>query len=184
MKQTIISRDKISSGSWLELLNIKWRDAKGRHRTWEAAARTQGRGAVMIIAVIKQTDEIILVKQFRPPAGRILVELPAGLIDDGEPPEVTAERELLEETGYHGSVVCVSPPGFSSAGISGETITTVTMEIDAENFNGKIPESSQEDSEDIETVLIKRCNLRTYLKDEFSKGNGIDAKLWSYAAAL
>ena len=54
---------------------------------------------VVIVAVTKQ-DRILMVRQFRPAAGAITLELPAGHIDPGETPEQAARRELLEETGY------------------------------------------------------------------------------------
>lgn len=38
-----------------------------------------------------------------------MVESPAGLVDAGEDAKVAAERELLEETGFSGKVVSVSP---------------------------------------------------------------------------
>lgn len=41
---------------------------------------------------------IILVKQYRPPLGKYLIEFPAGLSDENESPETTALRELKEET--------------------------------------------------------------------------------------
>ena len=42
-----------------------------------------------------------MVKQFRYPSGKVLLEIPAGKIDKGETnPEETARRELKEETGY------------------------------------------------------------------------------------
>lgn len=49
--------------------------------------------------------ELLLEKQFRPPADKIVIELPAGLVDAGESPEQAAVRELLEETGYVGTVI-------------------------------------------------------------------------------
>lgn len=41
-------------------------------------------------------------KQYRPPIDMVAVEIPAGLVDAGESPEVCAVRELKEETGYVG----------------------------------------------------------------------------------
>jgi ADP-ribose pyrophosphatase len=49
--------------------------------------------------------ELLLEKQFRAPAGKIVVEFPAGLVDEGETAEEAALRELKEETGYTGEVV-------------------------------------------------------------------------------
>ncbi len=56
-------------------------------------------GAVMMIPVLDQ-ETVILVRQFRYPLGRHLIELPAGKIDPGEEPLATAKRELREECGY------------------------------------------------------------------------------------
>jgi ADP-ribose pyrophosphatase len=49
---------------------------------------------------VDKKDRILLVKQFRLPAGKDLWELPAGRIDPGEKPLQAAKRELREETGY------------------------------------------------------------------------------------
>jgi ADP-ribose pyrophosphatase len=56
-------------------------------------------GAVMIIPLLA-SGEIILERQFRYPLKRVFIEFPAGKIDKGEHPLVTAQRELKEETGY------------------------------------------------------------------------------------
>ena len=75
-------------------------------------------GAVAVVAV-DDDNNIVLVYQYRHPLGRRLWELPAGLLDlGGEPPHITAARELKEEAGLEASqwrvlVDLDSTPGFS-----------------------------------------------------------------------
>lgn len=51
------------------------------------------------IAAINENTEVCLLRQFRHAAGGWIWELPAGKIDEGEQPLLTAQRELLEEAG-------------------------------------------------------------------------------------
>lgn len=53
----------------------------------------------VVIAAVTDRREVILVRQYREPAGRVLWELPAGRRDPGEEPLAGAQRELVEETG-------------------------------------------------------------------------------------
>lgn len=55
-------------------------------------------GAAVILVV--KDDQVLLVEQYRPAAGRLMLELPAGTIDLAELPLACAQRELQEETGY------------------------------------------------------------------------------------
>ena len=62
--------------------------------------------AVAILLINKTTSRVILIKQFRAPVyakeGQGYVwEIPAGVMETDENPEVTVVRETLEETGYH-----------------------------------------------------------------------------------
>ncbi len=56
-------------------------------------------GGAVVLCVFENSD-IILVRQYRHPFGKEVVELPAGKLDKGEDPLVCAQRELREETGY------------------------------------------------------------------------------------
>jgi ADP-ribose pyrophosphatase len=56
-------------------------------------------GAVAIIALL-DNGNLIMERQFRYAPQQEFIELPAGKIDQGETPLLTAQRELLEETGY------------------------------------------------------------------------------------
>lgn len=58
------------------------------------------RGAVALVPMV-DLDHVCLLKNRRYAIDRTLLEVPAGTIDPGELPDQTAERELLEETGYH-----------------------------------------------------------------------------------
>lgn len=57
---------------------------------------------VNIIAKTRD-GKIVLVEQFRHGVEEMHLELPGGMVDDGEDPQKAAERELLEETGYSSS---------------------------------------------------------------------------------
>ncbi|MFP7493726.1 NUDIX hydrolase [Terribacillus saccharophilus] len=56
-------------------------------------------GAVAIIPITKD-GKIIFVEQYRKALEKSIIEIPAGKLEPGEEPEVTAVRELEEETGY------------------------------------------------------------------------------------
>jgi ADP-ribose pyrophosphatase len=70
---------------------------------------------VGIVAILEKSSgaEIILQKQYRPPIDKVVIEVPAGLVDAGESAEEAAVRELREETGYIGVVSESSPIMFN-----------------------------------------------------------------------
>ncbi len=176
----IVRTDTVAEGRFLALKNILFQDERGRERHWEGVDRVNSAGAVLIVAVLKPSERLILVRQFRPPAGRYLIEFPAGLIDPGETPARTAERELYEETGYRGKLLAVLPPGYNSPGMSGETIVTAVIEVaDADYPEPPVPH--QEDSEQIEVILPPKAGLAAFLEQAVKDGCGIDAKLTAYA---
>ena len=79
-------------------------------------------GAVVVIAVDAR-ERVLLIRQYRHPIAMLVFEPPAGLLDvEGEPPYVTAARELAEEAGFearawHTLVDFYNSPGGSSEAI-------------------------------------------------------------------
>jgi ADP-ribose pyrophosphatase len=57
-------------------------------------------GNAVAIAAFTQDGKMILTKQYRHPFGKMILDMPAGGMKDGETPEQAALRELEEETGY------------------------------------------------------------------------------------
>ena len=54
----------------------------------------------VVVLPFEAPDRVYLIRQFRKPIEQILLEAPAGIMDDGEDPLVAAKRELQEETGF------------------------------------------------------------------------------------
>ncbi|MEX0929922.1 MAG: NUDIX hydrolase [Balneolales bacterium] len=99
MPQKLIERKidskKVYSGELLHVYkdSVELPDGTISGREW-----IKHPGASAVLPVF-DNGEVMLIKQFRYPLSQIFYEVPAGKIDEGEPPGVTAERELEEETG-------------------------------------------------------------------------------------
>ena len=93
--------------------------------------------AVAIVAVDAQ-ERFVLVRQARAAVGTSVLELPAGLIDEGEKPLETARRELREETGLHGGRWRELAAFWSSPGFENERVW-VFAEIEQKARRGMVP---------------------------------------------
>ena len=77
-------------------------------------------GAVSVVP-LRDDGRVVLVRQYRAACDRQLLEIPAGKRDvDGEPPEDTARRELIEEVGYRAGELEELARFYNSAGFSDE----------------------------------------------------------------
>ena len=180
-KAGVFGTETIASGKYLTLQKVTFTNGRKLHGVWECVNRTNAVGAAVIIPRLMPGGDLILIRQFRPPAGKYIIEFPAGLIEPGESPENTAIRELYEETGYQGTIEKVIPPSYNSPGMSGETVAMVIMNVD-KNAYPEPPENHQEDSEDIETVIVKRADLPAFIEQAVARGDGIDARVAVFAA--
>ena len=103
LRETVVGSELIHRGRLGDFRVDTVRFSDGRESTREILGHP---GAVAIVA-LDPDDQVLLVRQWRTAAGRILLEIPAGTLDIVDPvkrtieaPELAAPRELEEETGY------------------------------------------------------------------------------------
>ena len=155
----------------------------GRHLSlvrrghWEFATRHGATGVVGLVAV---TDDakMVLVEQARPPLGKQVIELPAGLSGDivGEESEsliTAASRELLEETGYEAQDVRLLTEGPSSAGLTDEMISFFLM-----TGLTKTGAGGGDASEDIIVHEVPLAEMPEWLEEHRRSGWAIDPKIY------
>lgn len=92
----ILETETVLEGRPFNVLRHRLRLPDGRESSYQVA---QHPGAVALVA-IDDEGRWLLVRQYRVPTGREMLEIPAGTREPGEAPEVTAARELREETGF------------------------------------------------------------------------------------
>lgn len=76
-------------------------------------------GAVVIVPVLDD-GRLVLIRSFRASVNRVIYEFPAGTLEEGEAPDLTAARELVEETGYRAERVEPLGEFLTSPGLSDE----------------------------------------------------------------
>lgn len=97
MQETTLHTEEIYKGRVVNLVVLDVRLPNGEESKRELIRHP---GAVAIVA-LDSAGEVLLVRQFRIAAGRVMREIPAGTLEPDEDPLDCAVRELQEETGYY-----------------------------------------------------------------------------------
>jgi ADP-ribose pyrophosphatase len=146
---------------------------------WEYVERCKAAAGVVIVATT-QENKLLLVEQYRIPAGKRVIELPAGLSGDsekyhGEEFLVAARRELREETGYEaGNWQELTSPGPPSAGLSNE----MAVFYRAWNLRKVCPEGGEE-GEEITLHEVPLAEVESWLAKKRDAGALIDPKIYA-----
>jgi len=140
-------------------------------------------GAVAVLA-LDDTQQVLVIRQYRHPVGRLLWEIPAGLRDvSGEPPWATARRELLEEAGYRARDWRVLADYYTSPGFSTERLRVFLardLEFVPESERDFVPEG--EETQLVPAWLPLDEAVRKVLAGELHNGVAALAILAGYAA--
>ena len=97
-------------------------------------------GAVAMLAW--DGERLAMVRQWRHATGQVLLEIPAGTLEPGEPPAETARRELAEEVGLAATAWVAGPRFYTAPGFCTELmhlylatgLTDATAEADADEL--------------------------------------------------
>lgn len=122
--------------------------------------------SVGLVPIIDYSN-ILLITQYRHPAKRTLLEIPAGKIEDGETKEQAARRELYEETGYVGTL------SFLTKWYLAPSYDTELMYIFLVTNLKKMSDKQGRDAD--ENIKLKKISLKTALK-RCINGEIIDCK--------
>lgn len=166
-------------GGWIKKYVLTYRLSDGRVITYDAASRKEpeafragleanARGEVPAadaVCIVGRTaaDELLLIREFRYPLNGWCVAFPAGLVDAGEDIAAAVDRELREETGYalrrdlECPLTVLPQPGFSSTGLSDETVHVVYAEVK------KAGDAQPEPTELIEPFLLPIASISDFL---------------------
>mgnify|MGYP001401805646 FL=1 len=165
---------KLHSTKFLDMIQTIFTDKKGQKKTWFWVQRPNSQNAVVIVATVG--DKLVVIKEFRVPISNYEIGLPAGLIDPGYDIKTTVIKELKEETGldFVKFIKEPSPIVFNSAGLTDEGCSIVYVEA-----TGKISNANLQDSEDIETYLLTKDQVKDLMNQARHDRNiCIGAKAW------
>ncbi|KAH6625872.1 NUDIX hydrolase domain-like protein [Boeremia exigua] len=182
---------------WATLTSITFLDPSGNQRRWESASRlTRPAGssidAVGVAAILHDpaagSPRIVLQKQWRAPAEAVVIEIPAGLMDEGETAGECAVRELREETGYVGRVMegefGVSPVMFNDPGFCNTNLKMVQVEVDMALPENQDPKPQLEPGEFIETFTVPLTDLYAECVRFEKEGYVLDARVGTLAQGV
>jgi ADP-ribose pyrophosphatase len=143
LNELVTNTQNVYSGNLLRLHVDTVRLPNGREATREIVEHP---GAVAVIPIL-DNKKLLVVRQYRTPAHKHLMEIPAGTLEPGETPVSCARRELIEETGYAARQLrklfsCYLAPGYSTEKIhfflASQLVPTKTKQAEDESITVQV----------------------------------------------
>lgn len=167
--ETTLSRTELLRGNFLHVVRDTVRLPTGVEATREFVLHP---GAVMIIGLL-DNGQVVLERQFRHPMQAVMIEFPAGKLDQGEDSLACARRELLEETGY-------SALEWAFAGRLAPTVAYSDETIDIWFARGlTLGERRLDDEEFLDVITASPTELRGWcFSGEVIDGKTLIGSMW------
>jgi ADP-ribose pyrophosphatase len=110
---------------------------------------------------VTEDNKVILIRQYRHAIGKVLLEIPGGVIDTTDTtPEEAMKRELLEETGYAFTEI------YNIGAVSHNPSTSTNLTHMFLALGGKkVQEQQLDHNEEIEVLVVEMAELEQLLKD-------------------
>lgn len=118
LHESVTASDRVYEGRILNVRIDTIQMADGRSARREIVEHA----AVVAIVPVDSQGNVVLVRQYRLPAKEVLLEIPAGGVDDGEDIEAAAQREMQEEIGHRAGTLRSLAGFFVSPGYVTEVI--------------------------------------------------------------
>ena len=118
IEEQTVSSDRIYTG---KVISLKVDTVEVPKKGYQKREIIEHPGAVATVA-ITDDNKVLLVRQFRKAIEKVLWEIPAGKLEQGESPKDCAIRELKEETGYSANNIKLIHKFYTSSGFSNQKI--------------------------------------------------------------
>lgn len=171
MSMKLIKMEKVKDGKYLKNYELTYRNKAGKEKTYEIVSRKELSGIEDIgqkvsglsIAAVNG-DKLLLLREFRMGVDKIVYNLCAGMLEEGESLEQCIRRELYEETGLQVKrIIDILPASYAAVAISDTKTSIVFVEAEGEF------EDHTSDNEWIEAGFYTKEEVRELLKTaEFS----------------
>ena len=175
------------SGGWVKKYILVYEMPDGREYRYESVSRKdtqayreeleanaaglnrQAAADAVCIVPVTEDDRLVMIKEFRYPLNSFCIAFPAGLMEPGEDIVESAARELREETGFEPlrdeqgapRVRVLAQAGYSSAGMSAETVQVIYLSVENEPAHGQ----ATEENELIEVFTLPIAQIETFLRE-------------------
>ena len=167
----LLKLQKIKDGKYLKNYELTYRNKVGKEKNYEIVSRNEisgpeaiGKQVSGVSIVAYHENKMLLLREFRMGVNRLVYNLCAGMLEEGESLEECIQRELYEETGLSlGKIRAILPPSFAAVAFSDVKTQIAFVEVE-----GDFADHTSE-NEQITAGFYTREQVRELLEtEEFS----------------